>query len=53
MLLYMQITIPDAVVCDTTLNKQNEKTLVDEHAFQLTEFVCESAHVTLLPRNRN
>ena len=43
----MQIT--DSVVCDTSkgsLYKQIKPPLVGEHAFPLTGFVCQKAHVT-------
>ena len=48
---YMQIT--NSVVCDTSkgslhVYKQIKPSLVDEHAFPLTGFVCESAYVTLV-----
>ena len=43
----MQIT--HSVVCDTSkgcIYKQIKPSLVDEHAFPLTGFVCKEVHVT-------
>ena len=45
----MQIT--NSEVCDQVnvgLYKQTKPSLVGEHAFPLTEFVCKEAHVTLV-----
>ena len=46
----IDMQIRNSVVCDASkggIYKQIKPPLVGEHAFPLTGFVCESAHVTL------
>ena len=48
--IYIGMQIPNSVVCDASkgcICKQIKPPLVGEHAFPLTGFVCQSAHVTI------